>query len=32
MMTDLSLIREHIARYALGILEAPEECADTISL
>lgn len=25
MATDLSLIREHIAGYALGILEAPEE-------
>jgi ChrR Cupin-like domain len=27
MTTDLSLIREHVAEYALGILEAPEELA-----
>lgn len=27
MTTDLSLIREHVAGYALGILEAPEEFA-----
>jgi hypothetical protein len=27
MTTDLFLIREHVAGYALGILEAPEKFA-----